>query len=183
MIAGSLRQFQEGGRIRALAEERDSAARQLAALPTDCPVCGDPAAWLQDEKEQKREQERAESAIRSAQREMDSLEARIDAWPWQYSRNQRKDWLRSARPGELAYSRQHGWMVYLGPSTTGLGSFIIDGTVKLLDSYANLDYLPDPPLAVQVPNSAAAGERSARWGRRGDHRTGNEGDRPAPWPG
>lgn len=155
LVAGSLRQFQEGGRIRALAVEREHVARELASLPTECPFCGSPAERLEQEKEAKREQERAESALRAAERERAAIELRIRAWPWQYTKGQRKEWLRLSRPGDMAYSRRHGWIAYLGPSAGGVGSFLVDGEARSLDSYSDLDYLPDPPIILRIPEPVA----------------------------
>jgi ATP-dependent RNA helicase HelY len=153
LIAGSLRQFQEGGRIRSLVEERDRTARDLSSIPTHCPICGDPAAGMQQEKQLKREQDAAESALNAARREESVLESRLSSWPWRYSKAQLRAWLLSAHPGELAYSRRHGWISFLGPSATGVGSFLVDGSVKSLESYAQIDYLPDPPLTLPLPES------------------------------
>jgi ATP-dependent RNA helicase HelY len=153
LIAGSLRQFQEGGRIRALIEERDQVASDLSVLPTHCPVCGDPPAGMQREKQLKREQDAAESTLNAAQREKAVLEARLSGWPWRYGKTQLRAWLRSARPGELAYSRRHAWMSYLGPSAVGAGSFLMDGSVRPLESYAEIDYLPEPSITLPLPES------------------------------
>lgn len=155
LIAGSLRQFQEGGKLRELAEERERIARALAELPSRCPVCGDPAQRQEEEKRLKREQERAAASLETALREKASLEERIDAWPFQYSRNQRKQWMRDAAPGAVAYSRLQGWMAYLGPSREGIGSFFVQGRIAPIATYAELDYLPEPPVTLDLPDSVA----------------------------
>ncbi len=155
LIAGSLRQFQEGGKLRELTEERDRIVELLAALPSGCPVCGDPSTGMEQEKKLKREQDRAESALEAALRDRVALEGRISAWPWQYSKIARKQWVRFAPTGAMAYSRDCGWMVYLGPSSEGIGSFFFDGTAAPLATYSTLDYLPDPPIVLTLPESIA----------------------------
>lgn len=153
LIAGSLRQFQEGGKVRLLAEEHASAARDLAALPTECPVCGDFAVSVEQEKRLKRDLEKAEATVDAIRREKAAMENDLSAWPWPYSKTERKQWVRSAEPGYLAYSRGRGWAVYVGPSSQGIGSFYLDGALSPLPTYGDLDYLPDPPLKVVLPES------------------------------
>jgi ATP-dependent RNA helicase HelY len=153
LIAGSLRQFQEGGKIRALIEERDQVSRALSTIPDGCPICGDPVAGMQQEKQLKREQDSSESAVNAVQREMSALEDRLSSWPWRYSKTQRREWIRSARPGEMAFSRRRGWMAYLGPAIGGVGSFLVDGSIEAMGSYGEIDYIPNPALLLPLPES------------------------------
>ncbi|MHB8991065.1 MAG: DEAD/DEAH box helicase [Chloroflexota bacterium] len=155
LISGSLRQFQEDGKLRRLAEERERIAGALASLPSHCPICGEPSQGLEQEKRLRREQGRAEAAVEAAFREKALLEERIGAWPWQYGKSQRKQWLRDAPYGAVAYSRRHGWTAYLGPSREGIGSFFLEGGVAPLPTYADLDYLPDPPVTLELPESVS----------------------------
>ncbi len=60
LFAASLRQFQEGGMLRDLADEHELAADALAAIPTVCPVCGDFPRWMEQEKGLKRELDKIE---------------------------------------------------------------------------------------------------------------------------
>ncbi len=155
LIAGSLRQFQDGGMIRSLGHEREELAAALATLPTGCPLDGGPVNWLEQERSLQREQERAESALEAVRREKAALEERLSAWPWRYSKGQKKDWLCAARPGELAYSRRRNWVAYLGPSSEGIGLFLAGGAVVPLAGYAELDYLPEPPIRLELPEGVA----------------------------
>ena len=63
LLAGSLRRFQEGGRIRSLVEENEGLVRSLAELPTGCPLDGGPVNWLEQEKGLKKEAEKAQSSV------------------------------------------------------------------------------------------------------------------------
>jgi len=155
LIAGSLRQFQEGSKIRALVREREELLAALARIPTGCPLDGGPMNWLVKERTLERERERAESALESARRHEAAIEESIRAWPWRYTKSHKREWLRTARPGEMAYSRRLGWMAFLGPSSEGVGLFLADRQVARVDSYSDLDYLPDPSLAVEVPEGVA----------------------------
>ena len=153
LIAGSLRQFQHGGKIREIADERDEVEKSLRELPTTCPVCGDFARWREEEKQTKREHDKAESAWGTATHEKKALEAQIAAWPWQHTKTERKIWLRGAELGAVAYSGGRGWLVYVGPSAEGIGSFFAQGRAAPLTSYSELEYLPEPPIAVPLPDS------------------------------
>ena len=68
-------------------------------------MCGDFARWREEEKQTKREHDRAESAWGTATHEKKALEAQVAAWPWQYTKTERKIWLRGA---ELARSPIRG---------------------------------------------------------------------------
>ncbi len=153
LISGSLRQFQEDSKVRELVKERDTVARVLASLPRSCPVCGDFATWLEQEKKLKRDEEKADAAVNASRREKAALEERLSAWPWQYSKAQRRQWVRSAEHGDLAYSREHGWLIYMGPSLEGIASFYTGKEVIPLAGYSDLNYLPDPPVRAIVPES------------------------------
>ena len=148
LIAGSLRQFQESGRLRTLATERDEISSALGGLPIGCPLDGGPINWLAQEKGLLREQERAETRLEAAHHESAGLEAQIANWPWQYAKSRKREWVRQARQGEVVYSRKRGWGVYLGPAPTGIGQFHFGGTPLSLEGYPDLDYLPDPPLQI-----------------------------------
>lgn len=152
LIAGSLRQFQEGNRVRTLARERDELASTLAAIPPGCALDGGSIDWLEREKALQREHERAESVLEAARRDRSALEGSIIQWPWRYTKNQKREWLRSARTGAAVYSRKWGWGLRLGPSSAGIGAFLFGETVVDLASYADLDYLPDPPLLSDLPD-------------------------------
>ena len=93
--------------------------------------------------------------MESAQQALREIDSRLKAWPWQYTKGQKKEWVRSARPGELVYSRRTGWGIYLGPSSSGIGSFLFDGKLVSPTSYSDMDYLPDPPDSVPVPPEVA----------------------------
>jgi ATP-dependent RNA helicase HelY len=155
LIGGSLRQFQEDGRVRELGKERDHIAHTLASLPANCPVCGDFASWLGQEKRLKREQEKAEATVAAVRQEKAALEERLSSWPWQYTKTQRRTWMRAAEPGDVAYSRNRGWLIYLGPSNAGIGSFYSSSGISSPDGYTELSYLPDPPVKAALPESIA----------------------------
>ncbi|HEX2924182.1 MAG TPA: hypothetical protein VHS28_09160, partial [Chloroflexota bacterium] len=148
LIAGSLRQFQRNERLRSLAAERDDLSEELQSLPSGCPLDGGQINWLAQEKGLMREQERAESRYENARQELSALEAQIAAWPWQYTKSQKKEWLRQARQGEVVYSRKRGWGVYVGTSYTGIGEFRFGDATISIEGYAELDYLPDPPIQL-----------------------------------
>ena len=151
LISGSLRRFQEDARVRSLAREHQSLSDALSALPRGCPLDGGTVDWLDQERRLRREEERAQSALDAAEREMATLESRISAWPWRHTKGQRKSWVAAARPGEMAYSRRWGWVAYLGPASHGIGLFLTGVEVVTMSSHADLDYLPSPALQADIP--------------------------------
>jgi ATP-dependent RNA helicase HelY len=151
LIAGSLRQFQDGGRIRSLTREQEELAAAMASLPAGCLLDGGPVNWLEEDRALHREQERSEAALEAAKRQSSALQERLSAWPWRYSKQQKKGWLSAARHGEMAYSRRWGWLVYLGPSSQGIGLFLAGRNVVPVSGYGELDYLPDPPIHLDLP--------------------------------
>ena len=162
LISGSLRQFQEGGQVRDLVGQHESIAHAITTLPRSCPLCGDFADWQDQEKRLKRAQEKAEATLDAARREKAALEERLSAWPWQYSKAQRKQWIRFAAPGDVAHSRSHGWIIYLSPSQEGIGTFFTRTGVASLTGYSDLDYLPDPRVEVTIPESMSQSDRTAQ---------------------
>ena len=171
---GSLRQFQHGGKIREIADERDEVERSLLELPTTCPVCGDFARWREEEKQTKREHDKAESAWGTATHEKKTLEAQIAAWPWQNTKTERKAWLRAAGlPGAVAYSRARGWLVYLGPSAEGVrfSSSYRAGSL-LCPTTRSRSTCPAPAVGAATKFCRGPRISSGRCGRRTDRRRG-----------
>jgi len=67
--------------------------------------------------------------------------------------------LRSAPAGLIAHTQDHGWAVFVGRGTGGVGIFLCraDGKIRSLGEYRKIDYLPDdlmvpvPPALVEPP--------------------------------
>ncbi len=156
LVAGSLRQFHESERIRSLVAERQQLEESIESIPAGCPLDGGQINWLDKEKELDRALGRAQSALDAALYEKGALEQKLGAWPWQFAKKEKKEWIRSARQGEIAYSRKYGWGAHLGPSSEGIAFFLFSSGPTILSGYGDLDYLPDPPLQLAIPDSVAA---------------------------
>ena len=116
---------------------------------------GGPVNWLEQEKGLRKEAEKAQSSLESAQQALREIDSRLKAWPWQYTKGQKKGVRPIRTPRGVALLPTDGMGHLLGPSSSGIGSFLFDGKLVSPTSYSDLDYLPDPPDSVPVPPEVA----------------------------
>jgi ATP-dependent RNA helicase HelY len=155
VLQQSLAQFQSARRARDLEDDIVGLGERIGEIPQGCLIGLDAGDELLDDY---RGFNHSINALRGKQRnlerELKALKERIDSRPWPTpGRQALRKVFRVADPGVVVHSGDDGWGVYLGKSHVGgIGLFLFDSSVKLLSQYKEIDYLPSPDLAVQVPD-------------------------------
>ncbi|MBA2453478.1 MAG: DEAD/DEAH box helicase, partial [Chloroflexia bacterium] len=156
VLEQSLAQFQSARRARDLEDDIVGIGERIAEIPHGCLIGLDAGDELLDEY---RGFNHSITALRGKERNLErenrTLEERIESRPWPTpGRQALRKVFRAADPGVVVHSVEDGWGVYLGRANVGgIGLFLFDTSVKLLTQYKDIDYLPSPDLAIQVPET------------------------------
>ncbi|HEX2282092.1 MAG TPA: DEAD/DEAH box helicase [Thermomicrobiales bacterium] len=154
VLQQSLAQFQSARRARDLEDDVVGLGERIAQIPQGCLIGLDAGDELLDEYRGFNHSINAlRGKERNLEREMRNLKDRIDSRPWPTpGRQALRKVFRAASPGVVVHSGDDGWGVYLGKSHVGgIGLFMFGPEIKLLSQYKEIDYLPSPDIAVQVP--------------------------------
>jgi ATP-dependent RNA helicase HelY len=169
VMRASLLQFQQSRRLRDLEEALDEEDERLSAVPVGCLIGYESGEELLDEYEKLgRILEGARHREKKVEQNVQFLQLQREGIPWRRpEREELRRVLRTMPPGTLVHLDHRGWAVYLGH---GLGSVIglfldlagdstqasaigPEATVLPVTEYRQIDYLPDPPVAVQLPDA------------------------------
>ncbi len=154
VLEQTLAQFQSARKVRELEDEIVGIGERIGTIPRGCLIGLDAGDELLDEY---RTFNHSITALRgkerNLEREVRNLEERIESRPWPTpGRQALRRVFRTSEPGIVVHSGEHGWGVYLGPTRMGgIGLFLFGTSVKLLTQYKEIDYMPSPDLAIEVP--------------------------------
>ena len=174
VMRASLLQFQQSRRLRDLEEGLEEEDERLASVPVGCLIGYENGEELLDEYERLgRVVEEARRREKKAEQNVLYLQSQKEGIPWRRpERDQIRRAFKTLPPGALVHLDGRGWAVYLG---RGLGAVIglflgigergsgtrqEDGRISVLspqssvlamNEYRQVDYLPEPPVAVQLP--------------------------------
>ncbi|MBX6342323.1 MAG: DNA helicase, partial [Thermomicrobiaceae bacterium] len=154
MLQQSLAQFQTARRIRELEDEILDIGRRIEEVPQGCLIgldAGD--ELLGDYRSLGSSINALLGKQRRLHRDLDALHLALDERPWpEPGRQALRAAFRTLEAGTVVHTRQDGWAVYLGRgSQGGVGLFLMDGAVRLLTEYRQIDYLPAPIRPVRLP--------------------------------
>lgn len=169
VMRSSLLQFQQSRRLLDLEQELEEIETDLAEVPVGCLIGYDNGEELLDEYERLgRLTQEARRHERKAEQNVRYIEARKDELPWRRpERDTLRKVFRTLPQGALVHIEGQGWAVYLGRGLGGavIGLFLRVGTLATSDTgspsadslviplteYRRVDYLPEPPLAIELP--------------------------------
>jgi ATP-dependent RNA helicase HelY len=163
VMKSSLLQFQQNRRLRDLEDAVEEEEERIEAIPVGCLIGYDNGEELLDEYERLgRVLEEARRHEKKAAQNLQYLEAQREGIPWKRpERDALRRAFRTLPQGSLVHLEGRGWAVYLG---RGLGAVVglflpvgehgtEMGEVIPLTEYRGIDYLPDEPVTVQLPQA------------------------------
>lgn len=178
VMRSSLLQFQQGRRLRDLEQDLEDVDRELEEVPAGCLIGYDNGEVLLDEYEHLgRVLDETRRREKKAEQNLSYLEARRDELPWKRpERDVLRREFRTLPRGAVVHLGEYGWAINLG---RGLGAVVglflgIGGGSGVGDQgsgagegveiehvpamevipvteYRQVDYLPQPTVAVQLP--------------------------------
>jgi ATP-dependent RNA helicase HelY len=176
VMRASLLQFQQSRRLRDLEEGLEEEDERLASVPVGCLIGYENGEELLDEYERLgRVVEEARRREKKAEQNVLYLQSQKEGIPWRRpERDQVRRAFKTLPLGALVHLDGRGWAVYLG---RGLGAVIglflgigergsgisnnpkskiqnpklTESSVLAMNEYRQIDYLPEPPVALQLP--------------------------------
>jgi ATP-dependent RNA helicase HelY len=162
MLQQSLTQFQTARRVRDIEDEIVQVGRRIEAIPQDCLIGLDGGDALLDEYHGLNSSLTAlRGKERRVTRDLSALAASVDDRPWpEPGRQALRRLFKTSEPGTVVHLRSGGWAVYLGRGTGGgVGLFLVDHRVIMVNEYRQIDYLPAPSQPVTLPAPLCGLER------------------------
>lgn len=170
VMRASLLQFQQSRRLRDLEQELEDEEAALAEIPVGCLIGYENGEELLDDYERLgRVLDEARRHEKKAEQDLRYIESQRDGLPWaRPDRTSLRTAFRSLPQGAIVHLQERGWAVYLG---RGLGAvvglfLVVDefdlasnqaealptlGEITALSEYKDIDYLPSPPVVVDLP--------------------------------
>jgi ATP-dependent RNA helicase HelY len=154
VMRSSLLQFQQSRRLRDLEENLAEEQARLDEIPVGCLIGYENGEELLDEYEHLgRVLDEARRRERKIEQNLQYIESRRVALPWKRpERDELRRAFRNMPQGAFVHLEGRGWAVYLGRGLGAvIGLFLVNGQIIPVTEYRQIDYLPDPPVKIELP--------------------------------
>ena len=160
IMRNSLLEFQQARRLRELGGEIEAGDKKVAdaKAKTGCLIglpVPDGDALLGEYEGLGRTIQMAREDESHLESDLHRLRAKLNELPWRRpTRETLRQIFQTLPPGALVHAEEQGWGVFLGRGGTsqGFGYFLFGDTIKLLEEYRTIDYLPPERFSVTLPD-------------------------------